>query len=80
MKSGGRKRLHAKAAADAGEFNVSKWATKSSSLKGVLSWLRRIQRLFHCLPLKPEARAIELQDRAFDLEGIVATGLAEATR
>ncbi|CAE7211399.1 ABCB25 [Symbiodinium natans] len=30
-----------KAAADAGEFNVSKWTTKSSSLKGMMAWVRR---------------------------------------
>eukprot|EP00439_Symbiodinium_sp_Y106_P057303 s2038_g8.t1 len=30
-----------KAAADAGEFNVSEWATNSSSVKGMLSWARR---------------------------------------
>ncbi|OLP84960.1 hypothetical protein AK812_SmicGene34086 [Symbiodinium microadriaticum] len=30
-----------KAAADAGEFNVSEWATNSSSVKGLLAWARR---------------------------------------
>ena len=34
--------LISKAAADAGEFNVSKWTTKSSSVKGMLAWLRRM--------------------------------------
>ena len=34
-------RFRAQAAADAGEFNVSEWATNSSSVKGMLSWARR---------------------------------------
>ncbi|CAJ1420442.1 unnamed protein product, partial [Effrenium voratum] len=30
-----------KAAADAGEFNVKQWSTNSSSLKGLVAWVRR---------------------------------------
>ncbi|CAE7315313.1 unnamed protein product [Symbiodinium natans] len=39
-----------KAAADAGEFNVSKWTTKSSSLKGMMAWVRRKIREQSCVP------------------------------
>jgi len=53
-----------KAAADAGEFNISEWQSKSSSLKGWLDWARRtgplIWRVLSLLDWQRHARSSSL--------------------
>ena len=62
--------LETQAAADAGEFNVSEWATNSSSVKGLLAWARRnsVNPWLHCnLPAKFASRTGPLVWRVLSL-------------
>jgi len=61
-----------KAAADAGEFNISRWATSSSSLKGWVEWAKRTGPLLW--------RVMSLLDWRRNLTGSLIVGLCIVIR